>query len=921
MRRQSILICILGIGLAGAVAATSAFAADVDDVSDVHAIDLRAEHLVDPLGIDAKRPRLNWKLTAGRRGVLQSAYQILVDSSEARLARNEGDLWDSGKVASAGATTVRYAGRELKSGERVWWKVRVWDEAVQASAWSDAATWEMGQLSPDDWHGKWIARNTNADYQPLPLLRREFEVEGKIKRARAYVTGLGYFDLSINGKQIDNHCLDPGFTRYDRRVLYLTHDVTDALQSGKNAIGVMLGNGWYNVQTVAAWDFNKAPWRASPRLLVELRIEFEDGRVETIVSDGDWRTAEGPITFNTIYGGENYDARRELPGWDSPGFDESPEFDNAKWQAAEVVDAPSGKLVAQAIPAIEVERLITPAKVSEPSPGVYVFDVGQNLAGVAELEIEGPAGTEISMRYGEHLDAAGRLNQDEIGVHLWRFDPKQQFQTDKYTLKGDGKEKWHARFVYHGFQYIEVTGSPVPLTVDNLKIRWMHSEVEPVGKFSCSNPLLNKIYECAQWSYLSNLYGIPTDCPHREKNGWTGDAHLACEFGLLNYDGITVYEKWINDLGDEQRLDGLLPGIVPTGGWGYAWGNGPAWDSAFLLIPHYVYLYTGDATSLNEHYAGHKRYVDYLTTQSKDGIVDIGLGDWLPWKTETPVAVTSTGYYYVDTLIVAETARRLGLHEDAEKYTKLAESIRAAFQRKFFDKTNHSYANGGQTALSCALYQGFVAPKDNAAVFRNLELTIDRTDDHIDTGILGAKYVMATLSDHGRTDLAYKIASQETQPGWGWWLSQGATTLWEAWKQEGSNNHIMYGDVAAWFTKNLAGIQPDPESPGFKHFWLKPQPVCDLTWARASYDSVHGEIVCDWKLDETTLTVHAVVPANTTATLWLPTSDAKSIEEAGIPLADVEGAKLESSDANGANLLLGSGAYTFVCEFAADPKQ
>lgn len=877
----------------------------------VHVSELRCEYLSDPLGIDAKRPRLSWILKSDKRDVMQSAYQVLVASGSEKLAKDEGDLWNSGRVASSQSLQIRYAGKELTSTERAWWKVRVWDQAGTPSAWSQVATWEMGLLSPDDWRGKWIARNTDTGYQSLPLLRREFEVDGQIKRARAYVTGLGYFELSINGQRVGNHCLDPGFTRYDRRVLYLTHDVTASLQEGKNAIGVMLGNGWYNVQPVAAWDFNKAPWRASPRLLVELRLEYEDGRVETLVSDGDWRTAEGPITFNTIYGGESYDARREQPGWNSPRFDDS------KWDAAEVVDAPRGELVAQAMPAIEVEQVITPKKVTEVSPGVYVFDVGQNLAGVAELEVTGPAGTEVTMKYGEHLDAAGRVNQDIIGVHLWRFDAKQQFQTDKYTLKGDGTEKWHARFVYHGFRYVEVTGAPGPLTVDNLKIRWMHTAVKPVGEFACSNPLLNKIYECTEWSYLSNLYGIPTDCPHREKNGWTGDAHLACEFGLLNYDGLTVYEKWINDLGDEQQPDGSLPGIVPTGGWGYAWGNGPAWDSAFLLIPRYLYLYTGDPTSLNEHYAGHKRYVDYLTTKAKDGIVDIGLGDWLPWKTETPVAVTSTGYYYVDALIVAETAKRLGLHEDAEKYTALAESIRTAFNREFHDTEKQSYSNGGQTALSCALYQGLVEPANRTAVFKNLEVAIDRTDNHIDTGILGAKYMMNTLSDGGRTDLAYRVAAQETQPGWGWWLSQDATTLWEAWRQEGSNNHIMYGDVTAWYTKSLAGIAPDPESPGFKHFQLRPKPVGDLTWAKASYDSVHGKIVCDWKREGSTLTVHVVVPANTTATLWLPMSDAASITEGGKPIASVEGIEAEDADAVGAKLRLGSGTYEFTAQLAA----
>jgi alpha-L-rhamnosidase len=910
MRRRAVIRAMIALSLI-ALAWTFATSAEIANAADVTVDNLRCEHLRDPLGIDATRPRLSWQLKSTERGVRQAAYQILVATSAAKLDAGQGDLWDSGRVESGASVAIRYAGKALATGESAYWKVRVWDEAGNPSDWSDAGFWEMGLLSADDWHGKWIARNTDTGPQPLPLLRREFELSGKIKRARAYITGLGYFELTLNGQKIGNHELDPGYTRYDRRVLYLTHDVTEALRDGRNAIGVSLGNGWYNSQTLAAWDFEKAPWRASPRLLVELRVEMEDGRVETITSDANWKTAAGPITFNSIYGGETYDARREQPDWNEPGFDD------AKWQAAEVVDAPAGKLSAQAMPAIEVEQVLVPQSVTEPSPGVFLFDVGQNLTGVAELSISGPAGTNVVMKYGEHLHPNGRLDQANLDHFVRGKDKNQTFQTDTYILKGgEEPETWHARFVYHGFRYVEVTGAPSKLTADNLKIRYMHSAVPPIGTFECSNPLLNKIYNAARWSYLSNLQGIPTDCPHREKNGWTGDAHLAAEFGLLNFDGIAVYEKWIQDLADEQQPDGSLPGIVPTGGWGYAWGNGPAWDSAFLLIPHYIYEYTGDSTLLDKHYAAHRRYVDYLTSKSHDGIVDIGLGDWLPWKTETPVGVTSTAYYYVDTLIVAETARRLGLQEDAEKYTALAESIRRAFNREFYDAKTSNYANGSQAALSCALYQGLVEPENKAAVVKNLEAAVAATDDHIDTGILGAKYLMNTLSDAGRTDLAYRVAAQESQPGWGWWFSQGATTLWEAWRQEGSNNHIMFGDVAAWYTKNLAGIAPDPASPGFHHFFLQPQPVGDLTWVKASYDSVHGKIVCDWKLDGNKLSVHVVVPANTTATLRLPTTDNKSIRESGQPLAEAAGIELDSpQEENVAQLRLDSGDYRFTTTF------
>lgn len=873
----------------------------------------RCEYLSNPAGIDAASPRLSWIITSTQRGGKQTAYQILVATSEAALRAGQGDLWDSGKVASDQTAQVLYAGKPLASGQRAWWTVRVWDAAGRPSESSAPAWWEMGLLTPDDWHGKWIGR-TNlaglaADQAPAtPELRRAFTLEGKIKRARAYVIGLGYFELSINGHRIGDHLLDPGYTRYDRRLLYVTHDVTSALQAGENVMGVMLGHGWFDVSTKAAWDFDKAPWRATPRLLLELRVEMEDGRTVTISSDEQWKTSDSPITFSSIYGGENYDARLEQPGWDAPGFKDD------SWQPAVVADAPKGQIVAQAMHPIRVTKVIQPVAVTEVEPGVYVFDVGQNLTGNAGLNISGPAGAKVTLRYGEMLDGKGRVDQSNIAVHVWRFNRNQQFQTDNYTLKGQGVERWRSRFNYNGFRYVEVTGAPGKLTAANLAINFFHSDVPEAGNFETSNPLLNRIWTNGRWSYLCNLFGIPTDCPHREKNGWTGDAEVASEQGLFYQDGITVYEKWIRDLADEQRSNGALPGIAPTGGWGYGSG-GPPWDSALLIVPWNLYQYYGDSTALKQHYEESRRYVDYMTTRAKSGIVNIGLKDWSPWKANTSPGVTDTGYYYRDARIVAAVARLLGKEDEAKKYDALADDTRAAFNKAFFDAETGSYSTGTQTALGCALYQGLAGPENEERVVTNLVAAIARTDNHLDYGYLGAQYVPSALAAHGRADVAYTMLTQTTQPSYGWQIAQGATTLWETWdgsgSQSGSLNHTFFGDVNAWMMKTIAGINPDPAAPGFKHILINPQVLGDLTFAKGSYDSVHGLIASEWTVKDGQFRLNVTIPANCAATVSLPISDPAQVRESDQPASGAPGVTLLRTAGKRSLFAVQSGVYLF----------
>ena len=868
---------------------------------------LRCESLENPLGIDVVKPRLSWALSSIERNQHQSAYQILVAGSIEALAKDSGDLWDSGKVVSSETLYIPYAGQQLLSGQTAYWKVRSWDQDDKPSIWSEPATFEMALLSPDDWKAKWIGQTRDIAAQPAPLLRRELLIPGQIKRARAYVCGLGYYELRINGEKVGNHVLDPGYTRFDKRALYVTYDVTNALKTGANAIGVMLGNGWFNVQTVAVWDFEKAPWRAAPKLLLRLEVETTDGKKLTLVTDENWKTSTGPITFDSLYSGENYDARLEQKDWDVPGFNDF------AWAQAIEVSPPGGRLVAQLMPPIRVVKTLKPVKVTEPKPGVFLYDFGQNFAGFPRLTISGAAGTTISMKCGERLNSDGTLDPSAIAVYVDRGKHGQQFQTNIYTLKGGGTETWEPRFTYQGFQYVEVTGAPGTLDAGNLLGLVVHTDVAPVGDFTCSDPLLGRIQEAARWSYLSNLYSIPTDCPQREKNGWTGDAQLACELGLLNYDGVTVYRKWVDDIADEQQPNHKMSVIIPNSGWGYnVFDYAPAWDTAYFEVPWEVYLYTGDAQLLESHYEGYVDYLDWLGKQeTKKYILKGGLGDWVPSKTETPGTLTSTAYFYHDAVIASKAAALLGKEDEERKYADLASNIKKAFNAEFFDPKTGLYANGSQTAQSCALYFDLAEPQYRKIVLEKLLSNIAQANDHLDTGILGSKYVLNVLTAYGHTDVAYRIANQKTSPSWGWWIEQGATTLWEQWDGNASRNHIMFGEIEAWFYKALAGINVDPSDPGFKNIIIRPNPVQGLAFANGRYDSARGVIESNWRMDGSVFTLNLIIPANTTATVHIPASETASILEGGKSVDRAKGVTLKQRTADEAVFQVGSGHYSF----------
>lgn len=872
---------------------------------------LTCNYLSNPLGVETPSPLLSWMLYSDERGQRQTAYRIIAASRLDKLNLENADLWDTGKVESDQSIHIKYKGKPLESRQRCFWKVCVWDRKGNESCWSETAFFEMGLLKEEDWKAKWICSemtdNGGLLPAPAPLFRKPFILNKPVLSARAYICGVGYFELYINGMKTGEEVLSPAFTRYDETVLYNTYDITGALDKGENVLGVILGNGWYNCFTSNVWDFSQAAWRHNPKFILQVHIDFEDGESLMLVSDTSWKASSGPIVFDGLRNGEHYDARIEKTGWNCPGY-----YD-AEWSIAKIVRSPGGILRSSQMTPIKVNGTITPVSFKEAAPGVWVYDLGQNISGWAKIKVKGPAGTEITLKYGEKLKDSGLVDQSNINMYV----KSGEFQTDKYILKGEGLEIWEPRFTYHGFQYVEVTGFPGIPAIDSLCAQVVHTAFEEWGSFECSNELLNKIQKCVHWSTLTNYHGVPTDCPHREKNAWTGDAVLSAEQVLMNYNPMTAYTKWMQDFKDIQRPSGQLPGIVPTGGWGFNWGSGPAWDSAILLIPWYMYIYCGDISILERMYEAMKKYVGFMNTMAENYIIDFGLGDWCPpehgdEKYKCPSAVTDTAYYYIDAEIVSKIAGLLNKSEDQRKYTCLAENIRNAFRGRFLNTETGIVAGECQTSEACALYQGLVNENEKSKVIDKLVEYVEAAKCHIDCGILGAKYLLHSLTEAGRVDLAYEIANQTTYPGWGYWIAQGATTLWETWNGDASRNHHMFSDIGAWFYKGLAGINPDPEEPAFKHIILRPGLVAGLKWVNSGHQSMYGRIEFNWKTNVQGLEIKAVVPVNCRASLYVPQGYSSEFSENGMSNDYLSSIKVCQNEDKQNVLNFGSGVYHFT---------
>ncbi len=844
---------------------STALSADFSNQSK--AINLTCEHLTDPMGIDNPKPRLSWKIEDKRQRAYQQAYQLFVGSDSSRIAQGKGDLWTTPKIA-CGDMLVSYAGKPLQPFTKYYWAVRIWDSKGKESPLSKIASFETGMMHVKNWQGNWIHDTDDISVKAAPLFRKTFPLSRNIKKARVYIAAAGLYELFINGRRVGDHYLDPMYTRFDRRNLYVTYDVTSLVKEGKSAIGVLLGNGWYNHQSSSVWNFDKAPWRERPKFCLDLRITYNDGTIETISTDKSWKTALSYITFNSIYTGERQDARLRQKGWNTVDFDDS------KWKNAKICGAPSQNITAQSLYPIRRSEKIKALSIQKIDDSTYVFDFGKNMAGVTQISVKGKRGTVIRLKHGEKLDSSGRVDLSNIDVHYHPPDNSDPFQTDIYILKGGGEDIFCPHFNYKGFRYVEVTfDSTLKLTRSSLIAFFMHSAVPPRGKIESGNPLINKIWRATNNSYLSNLFGYPTDCPQREKNGWTGDAHIAIETGLFNFDGITIYEKWLADHRDEQQPNGVLPAIIPTGGWGYHWANGPDWTSTIAIIPWNIYLFYGDPKILADNYQNIKRYVDHIDRISPSGLTDWGLGDWIPVKSKTPKEFTSSIYFYVDALILSKAAKILHKNSDYEKYMDLSRKIHKAINDKYFNPQTALYAKGFQTELSAALYWGIVPDKYRDSVAANLAKRVHADNDHIDVGLLGSKTILNALSENGYGDLAYTLASQKTYPSWGRMIEVGATTLYENWVVDAdkdiSLNHIMFGEISAWFYKALGGINVDANNPGFKHFFLKPNFVKELPYFKAEFISPYGKIISDWKRSKNIIHYKVLIPPNSAATLML----------------------------------------------------
>ncbi|WP_377113682.1 alpha-L-rhamnosidase [Mucilaginibacter litoreus] len=839
------------------------------------AVNLKCEHLVSPIGVDEKHPRLSWQINDSRQGALQSAYTVLLSTDSVQLASGKNLAWNSGKVKSS-AILIAYHGSALQPFTRYYWKVRTWDKNGALQNDSKITFFETGMMGINNWTGSWISDGGSINTLKAPYFRKTFNAIKKVHSARAYIAVGGLYELYINGEKIGNHRLDPMYTRFDRRNLYVTYDVTKQLQDGKNAIGVILGNGWYNHQSLAVWNFDRAPWRQRPTFCLDLKITYEDGTTQTIFTDESWKTHSGPIVFNSIYTGEHYDSRQEIPGWNTVNFDDS------KWLETSYRAAPSKNIVSQVmVPIRNVEEIVTKS-IMKFSDTNYVVDFGRNFSGVSRLKLRGDSGTVVRIAHGERLykDAVkkGHVDLSNIDVYYRPKDNTDPYQTDIVTLNGKGTVDFMPRFNYKGFQYVEVhSNKPIQLQKEDVTAYFMHSDVEPAGRLSSSNPLIDKLWAATNASYLSNLFGYPTDCPQREKNGWTGDGHFAVETGLFNFDGISVYEKWLGDHRDEQQPNGVLPDIIPTGGWGYGTANGTDWTSTIAIIPWNLYLFYGDSKPLADNYNNIKAYVNYVNKISPTGLTTFGRGDWVPVKSSSSLEYTSSIYFYVDATILSKAAALLGNIKDQQYYSQLAARIRKAINDKYFDKTSCTYGSGVQTELSMALQWNVVPDEYRTKLAENLAKRVAKDRMHIDVGVLGAKAILNALSANGQAETAYKLASQDTYPSWGWWIVNGATTLYENWDINASRdislNHMMFGEIGGWFFKGLGGINVDEKHPGFKNILLKPNFVAGLNYFTVSHNGPYGNIISSWKREGKNVVYDVTVPANSSADITFPDAD------------------------------------------------
>jgi len=882
---------------------------------------LTCEYLVDPLGIDVVKPRLSWLLTPGPRGRRQSAYQILVSSSPENLRKDRGDLWNPGKIKSDQSTFVTYDGRFLTSGMRCFWKVRVWDQQDRPSPWSSPARWSMGVLQESEWHARWIGLPRPAGVKegtplPFPWFRKTFELKQKPRQATAYVNAQGYYELFINGRKVDDHVLAPAVSDFSKRNLYVTHDVTNYLVPGTNCVALWLGRGWYV-------RGHPGVIHDGPLVRAQMDISLPDGSLTRVGTDAAWKARQSPITplgrgtaFGD-YGGERYDARMELPGWNTAGLDDS------NWRQAQLFPPPQAATVAQMVQPNRIIQTVKPVKVQETAPGVYLVEMERNLTGWFELRIppDMTSGSMVKLEFGDLPPSPTRFQTYN--------------QRDEVILKGGAGQSFCSRFNYHAFGWVRITGLPRAPALEDMKGYLIHTAYEPAGEFECSNDLMNRIYRTVNWTFRClSLGGYVVDCPHRERLGYGGDAGTSLETGMFSFATGALYNKWTADWRAAQHPEtGDLPYTAPH--YQDQGGGGPMWSGFCVTLPWQLYLQYGDQRVLETNYPAIQKWLAFAESKTQGHILKFYksygmsmpqwnyLGDWVaPRRAGQPdiardpaSAEFINNLHYLYTLdLASRISAILGKKDDAARYADRAATLRRVLHERFYNAASRVYVGGQQPYLAFPLLTGVVPPDLRQPLQQTLEETIlVKNGGHIDAGMHGAYFLLKHLMEEDRNDLIYTMASQTDYPSWGHMLAQGATTMWESWSGA-SRIHDTLISIGSWFIQGIGGIRIDEQSPGFRRFVIEPAVVGDLTFARASYKSPYGQVVSNWRIENGVLHLDVSVPPGTAAAVHIPAASPAAVTEGGRPANQSPGVQSAGIKNGKALFEVGPGQYAFAAK-------
>ncbi len=897
------------------------------------------------MGVPTTGLRFSWKISSPERNVTQTAYHLVVTKDHPGSFAAEDLVWDSGRKTGDESILVGYGGPALEPGTGYLWRVKVWDNLGNESPWSETGRFVTGLASKEDWNpAEWIAfseldpekrvvpgihvpmvkpewRNVPNGEHLLPIFRKEFTAKEQPSRALVFVSGLGHYELRLNGEKVGDRLLSPGWTNYDEQSFYNVYDVTVQVAEGKNSLGMMLGNGFYNVPN-SRWRYIMTAY-GNPKMILMLRLIYQDGSSEVIVSDENWKVAPGPVTYSNVYGGEDYNATLEIPGWDRPGFDDN------RWRHAIKVKSPSRKFTAEMDYPVKVKKILEPVSVSRiGDEEKFLYDFGQIASGIVEIKVSGNRGDTVRILPAE-------LIQDNMEVEQRASGRPYYLQ---YILKGQGTETWSPRFTYYGFRYVQVEGA-VPDTVKStlpkihgLKMLHTRNSAPQAGEFQTSFELFNRINSLILWAIRSNIQSVTTDCPHREKLGWLEQTYLMGGSVHYNFDIYQLYSKVISDMMDAQTEEGLVPCIVPE----FTrfeddlvdFRDTPEWGSASIIMPWQLYRWYGDTSKLANTWEMMIRYADYLESMSEDHILSHGLGDWYDMGPErpgyaqlTPIPLTATAIYYYDLVLIARIAELLGKPGEAEKYGKRAMEVRDVFNSKFFDPDAGTYATGSQTAMSMPLVLGLVEEEYRDLVLSNLSDSIYASGKVLTAGDIGYHFLVRALQDGGEGELLYDMNARDDVPGYGFQLRKGATALTESWPalRVVSNNHMMLGHLMEWFYGGLGGIRQTENSIAYKEVLISPNIVGGISSASASFESPYGAIVSEWKKTDTELNLKIQIPANARAVVQIPAEGDYTLLESGDPLESVGGLEvlsvnegILSGNEGTLTLRIGSGKYYFT---------